>query len=653
MRLTLPQLLVTSLLSVCLLAASLVAQPHPTQPPPADPVVPPVACQGFQPVCSTEKVNRDCFVNLDRKYPITMPTFKLHRGSHITVCVFHPVPFEMLTLDPGPASAYQGSDQASALVTSLVSFGKGGVFGTTNFTTMSAATEADFRANFQFGQRLDALLAETNSGAHAPNPSEITVLEQKIADEVKTLNSILSDAISPVAKYFGDTNSIFARIREVESALPRPVADAKNTELLAQGVPASRANPWSDYRTWKTQMTADLRVQGGDTTTLLDDLPGPCQKSKEPVPPQGPWLPSPRLCDSDTQTNTTSQPSKTPLGIPATYDPLNATLTKDFARLSALLPGCTPDQPHPSEDCQKYLKIKASIADLNGRHDRVAQALSDATDLLPGILTTLTPNMETLFENIRLTSDSTLEAVEVGVIPGPDSIPPSDAGEKKILTVYKALAPTITYTLNEQNEIANSLLSLPAATQKQSIATISALYAAPRFEGSAGAFFSWLPNRTYSNVTNVAVTGGVPAATSIQIEMTKTTPPLIIPFGAANYRISPEFTWLGGRRGAVYLTAGVGLNAYNTQVEYPAGFSFSWRYLMVSPLYHLGHGTHLIDGEMVGQTWCQYGNGATATSTPPLCTGAPPAPATKTYWTGQFAIGISVRVPTTYASTNQ
>ena len=74
----------------------------------------------------------------------------------------------------------------------------------------------------------------------------------------------------------------------------------------------------------------------------------------------------------------------------------------------------------------------------------------------------------------------------------------------------------------------------------------------------------------------------------------------------------------GGRRGAVYLTAGVALNPYDTQVEYAGGLSFSWRYLMISPLYHLGHATHLIDGETVGQTWCDYGGTATATSSPPL-----------------------------------
>ena len=28
------------------------------------------------PTCSTEKVNNDCVVNIDRRYPITMPTFQ-------------------------------------------------------------------------------------------------------------------------------------------------------------------------------------------------------------------------------------------------------------------------------------------------------------------------------------------------------------------------------------------------------------------------------------------------------------------------------------------------------------------------------------------------------------------------------------------------
>ena len=179
---------------------------------------------------------------------------------------------------------------------------------------------------------------------------------------------------------------------------------------------------------------------------------------------------------------------------------------------------------------------------------------------------------------------------------------------------------------------------------------ITTLYAEPKFEVSAGAFLSWLPNRSFANKTEVTIKKGVPTATDVKIDMTKTVPPLVIPFPAANYRISPEYDWLGGRRKAFSATLGVGLNSSNTQVEYVGGFSFSWRYLMFSPLYHLGHGTHLTQGEEVGQIWCVYG--AASGSNPPACGGSPPSPTTKTYWTGAFALGISVRVPTTFSSSN-
>jgi hypothetical protein len=418
------------------------------------------------------------------------------------------------------------------------------------------------------------------------------------------------------------------------------------------GVPGDRKNPWLDYSDWKIQTLSRLRAQGLATTELWNYLPIPCQK--KPLKTIQPWVPTQRACSDATAPNTIPQPPDAPLEIPASYEPILANLQKDADELSRLVAPCSSDQKSPPPDCKDYLDLSKAISALGLRHERISSALSDAENLLPGMIPKITTDMETLYENIQLTPDAnTIDPVVVGVIPGPKSGGQPTVVEKQALGTYKALAPQISYTLNEQNQIANSLLGLPSATQKQSIVTVSAVYAAPRFEGSAGAFFSWLPNRTFSNVTNVTVVGGVPAPTSIQIEMTKTTPPLVIPYAAANYRISREYTWLGGRRGATYLTLGVALNAYDTQVEYAGGFSFSWRSLMISPLYHLGHGIHLTDGETVGQTWCVYGNGATATSTPPLCTGPPPAPSTKTFWTGQFAIGISVRLPTTFTSTNQ
>ena len=159
---------------------------------------------------------------------------------------------------------------------------------------------------------------------------------------------------------------------------------------------------------------------------------------------------------------------------------------------------------------------------------------------------------------------------------------------------------------------------------------------------------SWLPNRTFSNLTEVAVTGNTPAPSNITLVDTRTTPPLVIPYVAANFRLGQEFTWgknNQGRRGALYATAALALNPYNTQLEYAAGLSISWRYLMFSGLYHLGHPVHLTQGEQVGQVWCTYSGGT--------CSPSPPTPSTTNYWTGAFAIGIGVRIPTLFSTTNQ
>ena len=489
-----------------LLSAAPTLLSQPVAPAPAQPVAPPTPCKGFQPVCSTEKVNGDCYVNIDRKYPITMPTFKLHRSNHITVCVFHPFPFETLTLDPGPASAYEGSDQAAALVTSLVTFGKGAIVGNTPLVALGPL-QNDFSADIKtLNPQLKNLLSNSQVQLQQ-QPGQASELEQEIAAELQTQDAALTQATALIREYFNLTNAIYALIREIESAVPRPVADPQNTELLASGVPPDRANPWNDYSTWKSQILGRLTVQGKDTTALLDELPEACQPGS---PPTGLWL-APRACG--TASPGTIVPPRTALAIPPAYGSLQATIKDQFGKLSALMTNCIPDQQNPSTDCQQYLSTGAAIDALNQRHDWVSRALSDATVLLPGIITKATTDMQSVYEYIRLTPDASPEdPVLVGVIPGPNSGPaPTDA--EKNLFLYKSLAPTITYTLNEQNEIANSLLGLPAATQKQSVETITALYAAPRFEGSTGAFFSWLPNRTYSNLTNVSVGSCVPSPT--------------------------------------------------------------------------------------------------------------------------------------------
>jgi hypothetical protein len=629
---------VAAALLLSIVAGNVFAQSQQPMQPASPPIsVPQFDAKSYLPACSTEKLNGDCFVNIDRRYPITMPTFQMKRGARITVYVFHPLPFEALTLDPGGAQAFEGSDQAAALVNAVVPIAKGGVFGVTQ--SFAAKNTEILNQSLNLMEDLSPRLEQE------PNEDPDKERARKILAEIEELNEMLTNAIAPLTSYFAETKAIYAAAREIESPAPRPIADIQGAELRRQGIP----NPWDDYRGWRNSLMSIILRQGTDTTSLYTFLPVPCQKKADPQhqqpadqpPLTGPWLPPARQCQPP---YTTTQPSPTPLVIPPSFDATYAELQNNLAAL-----------PQGKPDDETYTKIQTLKAQLDERKEQVSLAFTNSAILLPGFIAKASTDMQTLLTSISLAPGAPDQPTKVGTIPAPVSAGRRDNGEKKVLAAYNQLAPQVAYTLNVQNEIANPLLGLPSSTQKQPLVTITLLYAEPKFEVSAGAFLSWLNNRTFSNTTEVTITGVTPAPSDIKITESKTTRPLIIPFAAGNYRISPEFTWpawLGGRRGAVYGTLGVGLNPYNTQVEYFAGFSVSWRYLLLSPVYQLGHDTHLTEGEQVGQIWCQYGGGATATSTPPVCAGSPPAPSTKSFWTGAFALGISVRVPTSFSSTN-
>jgi hypothetical protein len=222
---------------------------------------------------------------------------------------------------------------------------------------------------------------------------------------------------------------------------------------------------------------------------------------------------------------------------------------------------------------------------------------------------------------------------------------PADAATKQFF-IYKLLGRQVVFSANAVNQIGTFIASVPTAAQKKSIATITVLYADPILEASTGTFFSILPNRSFSNQTLVTQSaGGAPTLGNVVITQTISRP-TIIPFVGANWRLGHDFL-IGRRRGAFYLTAAIGLNPYNTTTEFGVGPSLSWRALMFSALYHEGHDVRLTQGEQLGEVWC---NTSAANGSIPKCSGNPPAPSTEKFWTGTFAFGISVRVPSIFGS---
>jgi hypothetical protein len=426
----------------------------------------------------------------------------------------------------------------------------------------------------------------------------------------------------------------------------------------------------------------DLLIQGNSGTALWLLFPIKCQN---PPAPTGPWtLPVP-VCDQ--QVDDHGQPvvdsNKKP--VYNTIEPLDAPkIDQDYdsqyeALMKELRPLADPADPtKPKEPASVALKrLFARANAIQSRHDVIANFLSGIMGAVPPTLAKISTDMQNFYIALLNAPSESQPSITLGTLYGPAILNSTDKMTKKYLGVPIGLAPAITYNVNGQNLITSSLLSAPAATQRTLIAAIPLTFAEPRFETSSGVFLSSLNNRTFANTTQVCIntpgttqptpptsqtvvctpppagTAGVPTQQSVVISETVTNKPLIIPYYAAHYRILPEWTWLGGRRGALYATGALAINPYLTDLEYAAGFSFSWRYLIFSPVYHLGRSTHLTQGEQVGQVWCNYGGTSTATTVPPVCSGAPPAPTTKTYLTGAFAFGIGVRIPTTYSSTNK
>jgi hypothetical protein len=103
----------------------------------------------------------------------------------------------------------------------------------------------------------------------------------------------------------------------------------------------------------------------------------------------------------------------------------------------------------------------------------------------------------------------------------------------------------------------------------------------------------------------------------------------VVPFGAANYRLTNDLGWTRWKSN-IYWTGAVGINPNTVSTDFATGLSLSWRALMVSGLCHFGHDVRLTQGLTVGESLGPGFNGS---------------PSTQTRWTTNFAIGLSVRVP--------
>jgi hypothetical protein len=196
---------------------------------------------------------------------------------------------------------------------------------------------------------------------------------------------------------------------------------------------------------------------------------------------------------------------------------------------------------------------------------------------------------------------------------------------------------TVTYALDVLNLVANSQESATSPANKRSLGNVALNFADTpatyggtlpvslyRWEASAGVFFSTLPVRSFTAApvyTNQVLTDHV---------VQESIRPTVVPFAAANYRLTDDLAWLKWKSN-VYWTLAAGVNPNTVTADFATGFSFSWRAAMLSALCHWGHETRLTDGFADGQ---KLGVGFSGSTLP-----------TESHWVKSFALGISVRVP--------
>jgi hypothetical protein len=533
--------------------------------------------------CSTEKVNRDCTVTIDRFYPVALPTIQMRKGQLVHVVIRNPFPFETLTLDLQSAQALAGTDQTAGFVTGALPQLKGSLVQTTYFQ-----------------QYVEKFGVKTADGGE--ELESIKKYREAYASFSKELNSFVDDV-----------SAVYSQINEVISPISPLALKEKTQRLPGATVKGNVPLPWKadKYQEWKDYLTCEMT---GETCDLFES--SDTRKYPEAEMPQIRNL----LARAALLNNKTVATCPDPKPPDPAKQPLVCYMNAVKKEISAL------PQEEQSVKFGDYLKTL-------DRDSAVFAA--DNTSIIA-----LIKDLSIYYANIKTSQNMALvDPISLGTIPDP-----LDQKVGQNVNLPKFLGRQVVFSLNAVNEVGTFAASVPGSSAKKSILTITVLYADPIFEASGGVFFSTLPNRSFANVTMIS--GDPPVLGDVVITQTISRP-TIVPFAGANWRLLPTFAWPDRRRGAVYITGAVGLNANNAMIEFGAGPSISWRAVMFSTLYHWGHDVRLTQNEYVGQIWC---NVTAAHGNIPKCSGSPPAPTTEKYWTGAFGFGVSVRIPSVFSA---
>ena len=574
------------------------------------------------PLCSTEKINHeDCIVVIDRRYPVTWPTIQMKPGRHVRVVVDHPLEFETLSLDETGFSLLPGTDQLASLVPNVIPQLKG--LGGTSVS-----------------------IPQEELAVPPPRPGPLTSEAQKAADQerdlmelIHTQTEVMRSLLKSANKAIPDENSdlfqnaraIYEQLNQAMSPLPKPGSrehEPYNPPPHAQKTP----NPWTAYTSWRIYLLCELAGGSADKRSCRKTEQDK-EQDKDKYPPFTDVLGAISGLQYQLPSNPPASQPPNSLFDQATFDALAKTIISEIPKLTV--------------ETDRSLVVKQ----LNGLQQKETELLARLS-VLSSTLASVQKDFLLYYQNILIATDA-VPSIRSGNH-GPFSLlgiiyDPADPHGGLASPYSSFLGRQVVYAVNAVNNVATFEASILTASTKTALSTVTVLYANPRFETSAGAMVSFVHNRSFTSQTISNASAGSPYANGdIVITQTKTDPELI-PFVAGHWRLGNEFTMPGHRRGALYGTIWGGLNPYSSVPEFGAGPTLSWRSFMVSFLYNRAHQTSLIAGEYQNEIVC--GPAPAGASTPsPACSGTPPAPVTRTTALNAFSIGVSVRIPTSFAT---
>lgn len=544
--------------------------------------------------CSTEKVNDDCTVTMDRSYPVGLPTIQVRPGKRLTVKVLNGLPFEILSLDLQTGQAVVGTDQTAGFLSAALPNLKG------------LLVQQQTSGVGMFGFRPPS----PNAELPPRTPEEIQKKIKDLQAQVYEAQQQLNTNFRLVQLYDENATTIYNQLNEVLGPLP-PEVLPKGQRLQSSKVRRDVPRPWigSEFPDWVGWMRCE--IAGQDCPTELDH----------------------------------SSEAATCVG---TRPPVRGLLLCGSTLVSGLS-ACPADQQDDNLLACKLVTIQQDASDLP---EDAKKDFSESVRRLNEGFAALTADSTAIANIDKELSVYYFNLTNALVIPPSASIgtifDPHDSNNQRNVQLPRFLGRQVVYSVSGLNEIGTPAPAVTTAAQKKSILTITVVFADPHFEVSSGIVISTLPNRSFANQTTVTQNpnGASPTLGNVVITQTISKPTVVL-FAGANWRLGHDFLWPDQRRGAFYLTGTVGYNVNNTNVEFGVGPSLSWRSIMFSVLYDWGHDLRLTQGEDVGMIWCNQSS-ANSSGTIPKCSGSPPSPSTEKYWKGAVAFGISVRIPTIF-----